>query len=287
MADMFTSANRSWRLIKASVAVINSDGELLALPLLSGVATALLMAGFVGALWGSGTFATLQQQPGPHMTADLYVWLILFYIVQYFIVYFFNTALVGAALMRLDGHDPTLRSALGLALRRIGPILGYAFISATVGMLLRLLAERLGFLGRIIEMTAGLAWTVATFLVVPVLAAEGIGPVEAIEKSAGLLKQTWGENLIGTAGMSIMFSTIVALVAVVFFGGGTMAMQAGYTTTAIVSYIFGGGIVLGTVLLAATLSAVYQAAVYDFAVTGRPPQGFDRDLIDAAFRAKR
>ena len=287
MADMFTSANRSWRLIKASVAVINSDGELLALPLLSGVATALLMAGFVGALWGSGTFATLQQQPGPHMTADLYVWLILFYIVQYFIVYFFNTALVGAALMRLDGHDPTLRSALGLALRRIGPILGYAFISATVGMLLRLLAERLGFLGRIIEMTAGLAWTVATFLVVPVLAAEGIGPVEAIEKSAGLLKQTWGENLIGTAGMSIVFSTIVALVAVVFFGGGTMAMQAGYTTTAIVSYIFGSGIVLGTVLLAATLSAVYQAAVYDFAVTGRPPQGFDRDLIDAAFRAKR
>jgi len=287
MADMFTSANRSWRLIKASVAVINSDGELLALPLLSGVATALLMAGFVGALWGSGTFATLQQQPGPHMTADLYVWLILFYIVQYFIVYFFNTALVGAALMRLDGHDPTLRSALGLALRRIGPILGYAFISATVGMLLRLLAERLGFLGRIIEMTAGLAWTVATFLVVPVLAAEGIGPVEAIEKSAGLLKQTWGENLIGTAGMSIMFSTIVALVAVVFFGGGTMAMQAGYTTTAIVSYIFGSGIVLGTVLLAATLGAVYQAAVYDFAVTGRPPQGFDRDLIDAAFRAKR
>jgi hypothetical protein len=285
MAGFVESTSRSWRLIRPSLAVINSDGELLVLPLLSGLATIVLMACFAGILWSTGTFASLQQQ-GPHMSADFYVWLVLFYIVQYFIVYFFNTALVGAALERLGGGDPTLHSALGLAVRRIGPILGYAFLSATLGMILRLVAERLGFIGRIIEASVGLAWTVATFLVVPILAAEGIGPVEAIEKSTGLLRKTWGENLIGSAGMSIVFSAISAIAAVVFIGGGMFAMRSGYVTTAVVAWIVGGAIILATILLGATLGAVYQAAVYDFAVAGRPPPGFDRDLIDGAFRPK-
>ena len=287
MAGLVESTSRSWRLIKASLAVISADGELLMLPLMSGIATAALAGAFVWLGVSSGTFAAMQAEgPGAGMSADFYVWLVLFYIVQYFILYFFNTALVGAALERLDGGDPTLGSALSLALRRIGPILGYAFLSATLGMILRLVAERLGFLGRIIETTVGLTWTVATFLVVPVLAAERIGPVEAIEKSTALLKKTWGENLIGTAGMSIVFATLTGIAAVVFIGGGMFAWQAGYQTTAIVAYIIGDAIVLATVLLAATLGAVYQAAVYDYAVAGRPPRGFDGDLIGEAFRQK-
>ena len=288
MADDFISrTGRSWRLIKASLAVISSDGELLLLPLLSGLATAALAGAFVWLGVSSGTFQAMHEQgPGAGMSVDIYVWLFVFYIVQYFVVYFFNTALVGAALQRLAGEDPTIHSALGVAVRRIGPILGYAFISATVGMILRLVAERLGFIGRIIETSVGLAWTVATFLVVPVLAAEGIGPVEAIEKSVGLLKKTWGESLIGTAGMSIVFSAITVIAAVVFIGGGSLALQAGYATLALVAFIVGGAIILATVLLAATLSAVFQAAVYDYAATGRPPQGFDRDLISEAFRQK-
>jgi hypothetical protein len=146
--------------------------SLLLLPLLSGVATAALAAAFVWLGMSTGTFQAMHEQgPGAGLSVDIYIWLFIFYIVQYFIVYFFNTALVGAALRRLAGEDPTIRSALGIAVRRIGPILGYAFISATVGMILRLVAERLGFIGRIIETSVGLAWTVATFLVVPVLAA--------------------------------------------------------------------------------------------------------------------
>ena len=102
-------------------------------------------------------------------------WLFVFYVVN-LIVFFFNTALVGAAIERLEGGDPTVASALALARSRIGAILGYAVISATVGVLLRMIAERLGIIGRFIEAGTGLAWTVTTFLVVPVLAAEGIGP---------------------------------------------------------------------------------------------------------------
>ena len=285
--DLISRTERSWRLIRASLAVISADGELLLLPLISGLATCALATAFIWLGTSSGTFQAMHEQgPASGMTADFYVWLFVFYVVQYSIVYFFNTALVGAALERLDGGDPTLRSALGVALRRIGPIVGYAFISATVGMLLRLVAERLGFIGRIIETSVGLAWTVATFLVVPVLAAEGIGPVEAIEKSVALLKKTWGESLIGTAGMGIVFTAITVVAAVVFMGGGSLALKSGFETLALVMFIVGGATILGTVLLASTLSAVFQAAIYDYAMTGRPPRGFDNDLISEAFRQK-
>ena len=53
---------------------------------------------------------------------------------------------------------------------------------------LRMISERSGNLGRIVTSLVGLAWNLATYLVVPVLVIEGVGPVEAIKRSAGLLK---------------------------------------------------------------------------------------------------
>ncbi|UUZ47783.1 DUF6159 family protein [Massilia sp. B-10] len=72
-------------------------------------------------------------------------------------------------------------------------------IAATVGVILRAIQERVGFLGRIIVGMLGVGWTIATFLVVPVLVARDKGPVDSIKDSAALLKQTWGENVIGQA----------------------------------------------------------------------------------------
>ncbi len=147
------------------------------LPLLSGVATIahLRHVRRPGASRAAPSTA-LQQQGAHELPGSFYAVLFVFYVVQYFVIIFFNTALVGAAIERLEGGDPTVASALTLARSRIGAILGYAVISATVGLLLRMIAERLGIIGRFIEAGAGLAWTVTTFLVVPVLAAEGVGP---------------------------------------------------------------------------------------------------------------
>src|ERR1043166_6989110 len=164
---------RTWRLIKASTRVLNADGELLVLPILSGIAT-LLIGGAMG--WQAMTTNTTHTGADGEViaTPELYVWLFAFYIVMYFVVIFFNTALVGAAIERLDGGDPTIRSGLALAIRRIIPILGYAVVSATVGIVLRVIGERGGLIGRLVAGAVGIAWTVATFLVVAGLAAQGI-----------------------------------------------------------------------------------------------------------------
>jgi hypothetical protein len=284
MADFISRVERSWRLIKASTAVLQDDGELLLLPVLSGTATLAVGGAFVWQAMNDGTFDAVKDGQAGALPASLYVWLFAFYLVQYFVIIFFNTALVGAALDRLEGRDPTLRSALALAFRRIGPIFGYAIASATVGILIRFIGERLGLIGRLIGAGAGLAWTVMTFLVVPVLAAEGIGPVEAIERSAGLLRKTWGENIVGSAGISLVMGFAAFVVGLAFVGGAFLlpthqAIALALMTAGAIAFI--AIMVFGT-----ALSAVYSAAVYYYAVIGEPPVDFDRDMVRGAFAPK-
>jgi hypothetical protein len=286
MSNIFAKTARSWRLIKASTAVLNSDGELLALPALSGALTLALGGAMVAIAMLTGTFDAFQRGETGAALDGIYIWLFGFYLVQYFVIVFFNTALVGAALDRLDGGDPTIASALRLALRRIVQIVGYAIVAATVGMVLRVIAERLGVLGRFIGFGADLAWTVTTFLVTPIIAAEGLGPISAVERSAELLGKSWGENLIGNAGISFAFSIAGALVAFFGMGGALMLIQGGHDAIALP--LFGGAFFLfgAIVVFASALSAVYAAAVYYYAVVGQPPQGFDRDLIRSAFAGR-
>ena len=186
MPSIFHKVARSWRLIKASTAVLNSDGELLVLPVLSGAISLALGGGMVALAMSDGTFEALRNGQSLDALNSFYIWLFAFYLVQYFVIVFFNTALVGAALERLDGGDPTIRSSLALATRRLPQVLGYAIVSATVGVLLRMLAERFGLIGKIIGAGAAIAWAVTTFLVVPVIAAEGRGPLGVIERSTEL-----------------------------------------------------------------------------------------------------
>lgn len=286
MPDMISRFTRSWQLIKASRDVLAADNALLILPVLSCCAMALLAGGFIALAMSHGVFDALRHSRSHQVPGSVYAWLFCWYIVQYFVVIFFNTALVGAAIAVLDGGRPTVGAALKLALSRIGAIVGYAIISATVGVLLQAIAVRLGFIGRLIEGAIGLAWTAATFLVVPILAAEGIGPWEAIERSTALLRKTWGENLIGNAGISLVMSMISAVVGVVGFGGGILLFQHDYPVLGVALISAAVTMLLLVILFAATLSAIYAAAVYYFAVLGKPPVEFDGDLIRGAFTRK-
>ncbi len=175
---------------------------------------------------------------------------------------------------------------LRIASARAGRILGYALIAATVGMVLRLIQERVGILGRIVVGLLGVGWTVATFMVVPVLVSRDVEPVEAVKESAGLLKKTWGESVIGKAGLGLAF--FVIYLAIVFLG-------AAGIVAAVALDNFGMGaavIVVGVVALVlaslahATLTGIYSAALYRYATTGSAGAGFDSGVLQAAFAPK-
>jgi hypothetical protein len=223
---------------------------------------------------------------GAHMTPGRVLLLFAFYLVQYSIIIFFNSALVAAALIRLRGGEPTLADGFNAAKARLPAILGYAAISATVGMILRSLQERAGFLGRWVIGLIGLAWSLATFLVVPVLINSDIGPVDAIKRSVDLLKRTWGENLIGNVGIGVVFGLLS--VGVILFGV-LLAIPAIGSQSAIAIGAVIALLVIAIMLIALVQSAlqgIYAAAIYRYAEEGATSAGFDQVLIANAFQPK-
>jgi hypothetical protein len=281
---MLTRFTRSWDLIKASGAVLRQDKELLLFPLFSAIATLMVTASFIVPLIATGAFER------PVSTGDetpYMVFLFLFYLVQYFIVFFFNSALVGAAMIRLDGGDPTVRDGLRIASSRIVQIIGYAAIAATVGLILRIIEERAGFIGRWIAGLVGLAFTVATFLTVPILVSRDIGPIDAVKESAALLKKTWGENIIGNAGLGFVFFLFylgAILIGMVFIFGVAQTANPALITLVVALVVLG---VIGIALVQSALQGVYSAALYRYATEGNAGESFPPALLGEAFRPKR
>lgn len=279
---------RSWALMKASAAVLRSDKSLLVFPLLSGLCTLLVAASFLVPV---GMAMVGQQQAGEqigrHMSAGTYLLMFCFYLVQYFVIIFFQTALTGVALMHLRGEPASVGAGFALARARLPQILGYALIAATVGLLLRMVQERLGLIGRLAAGFIGLAWTVATFLVVPVLASEGVGPVDAVKRSVELLKRSWGENLIGNGGIGVVFGLLMVLAVLLGAAliGGAVALQSAVAIVLAAVVVVLGLTLLG--LVQASLQGIYSAALYRYAEAGEASVGFDQALLQQAFAPKK
>lgn len=276
---MFDKFSRSWALVKASASVLRSDKELMLFPLVSAAATLLVLATFAIPTFALRIF---EQGFGPIGA----FWVFLFYFCQYTVIIFFNCALVGAALIRLDGGDPTLADGLNAAKSRIGAILGYAAIAATVGMLLNAMKGRdNNFIVRLIGSGLGVMWTLATFLVVPVLVSTDVGPIDALKSSVNLLKRTWGENAIGQIGIGAAFGLITFGVILVGIACTFVAAQASVGLAVAVAVLF----VIGVLLLGiyqAALSGVYSAALYQYVTRGETPAGFENVPLEQAFAAK-
>lgn len=281
---MFERISNSWTLVKASWAVLRADKELIVFPVISFVVALAVTISFIVPFALSGLFDGLASG-GQGVQATTAVVAFLFYLVQYTIIFYFNTALVGAAMIRLRGGDPTVRDGMRIAQEHFGAIVGYALIASTVGMILRWLRER-GILGQIAAGLFGLAWNVATYLVVPVLVVEGVGPIDAVKRSTQLLKKTWGEQIVGNLGIGAAFGLIflaVILLGVPFVAFAVSTQSASLMAVSITLFIL-ALIALG--LISSALSGIYTAAVYQYAADGDTAGYFDADLVKNTFRAK-
>lgn len=281
MAGRFS---RSLELARASWSVVQADKELMWFPVMSFIALVLILgsvAAPVVVLGGLGPETAAEPSPVS------WLGVLAFYVLAYFIGLFFNTALVGAAMIRLDGGNPTVGDGLRIAWSRVGRIFGYACIAATVGMFLRALEDRVGWIGTIIVKLIGVAWALATFLVVPVLVTRDIGPVDAVKESAVLLKETWGENIIGNVGLSFAFGVAYFGLLVLFGVAIGLAIQANLPAVIAALVLVGVVSFLLLATLQATMQGVYSAALYRHAThSGTQVPGFGPGLLEAAFKPK-
>ena len=276
---MFDRFSRSWGLVKASAAVLRSDKELMLFPVISTLATLVVLATFA-----IPTFALRLFDNGFSVFGA--AWGFAFYFCQYTVIIFFNCALVGAAMIRLEGGDPTLSDGLRAARAKLPAILGYAAIAATVGVLLQGLKNRdNNFLVRLVGSGLGVAWTLATFLVVPVLVTQDVGPIEALKRSIALLRKTWGENAIGNVGIGAAFGLITFAVVV----AGALLAYAAFQVSVMLAVAVVVLFVVGVLLLGvyqAALSGIYSAALYRYATQGQPPAAFQGAQLEQAFAPK-
>lgn len=278
--------SNSWNMMKASATVLKLDPELLIFPLLSGIATVLVTATFVVpfALIGEG-FGALENS-GENVGYLGYAVGFLYYLVLYSLIFFFNTALVATTMIRLDGGDPTVSDGLNLAFKKLGTVLEYAAIAATVGMLLRALEERAGFIGRIIIGLIGLSWTLATFLTVPVLVTKDVSAIDAVKESASVFKRTWGEQVVANAGIG--FATFIIFLLMGLVAVPLIILTASISEVLVIPLIlsFAGGFLL-LILVSSALKGIYSAALYRYATTGDAGEHFSAQMMEEAFREKR
>ncbi len=256
-----------WALTKTSLRVLRKDKELLVFPLLSGLVLILLLAGFIGGMFVAFGFDALF---GGASTWLFVVVMVVYYVLAFFVSFFFNAAVVGAATIRLNGGDPTLGDGLRIARENVGRIFLWAVFAGTVAMILRAIQQRLGFLGKILIGLVGIAWSLATYFVVPVLIYEQLGPWAAVKRSAHLFKTTWGETLVGGFSMGAIFVLLGLAGILIVVAGAIVGGIAGLLVGLVVAVVY--WIVLG--LIASAASSILIAALYRYATTGKVAEDF-------------
>lgn len=265
---------RSIALLENTWQVLTMDKELLLFPVMSGLVTILIVLTFILPVLFMGFMGEISWF-GP------VVWILvlfLFYFVSYAVVIFFNTGLIACAAIRFSGGDPAVRDGIRFALAHLGRILSWAVVAATVGLILNLFSRRSGLIGKLIIALIGVIWSLATFLVIPVMVFEEKGVFEAIQGSWNLLKKTWGENIIVNFGLGILFIPPILLMVATIFSvmTGNLSLVMVLLALTIITFTVAG-------ILHATLQGIFIAALYLFATTGKVPQYMRSDLVRAAF----
>ena len=269
---------RTFELAKSSWRVLQHDRELLVLPVLSFVVSAMVLVPLLVVAFaytdGTTTNAAGEESADPAMIAIFVVAALAINVVSVF----FNGALVAGAHQRFTGGDPTIGSALSKAARHLPGLVGWALLTATVGLILQALRERAGFLARFVIGLVGAAWDVATFLVVPAVIIDDNGAIEGLKRSASLLRQTWGENIAARVGFGLL--GLVLVIPGVVLGGLAVAVGGPVLIAGILVAV--GWIALVVVVITA-LSAIFQTALYMYATTGSMPTGFETTDLRQTF----
>jgi hypothetical protein len=287
---MFGRFRNSWELVKESWAVLQSQKELVVFPIASLIGVVIVSIGFFVPMLGAGLFDQATRNGRSGMGIATFIVLFLFYVVIYTVIIFANSALVGAVMIKLKGGTPTLSDGIAVARQRLGVIVGYAIIAATVGMILQALSSSarsnknlvVAIISSIVISLVGMAWNLATFLAVPVLVVEDVGPIEAIKRSAALLRQTWGEQVIGNAGIGMVFGLLTF--GVILLGGLLVGLFASISSAlAILAVILLIVAVAAISVVGSTLSIIYRSALYRYAAEGKV-ELFQPELIQGAFR---
>jgi hypothetical protein len=279
IANGFALAGSSWQ-------VLRRDKQLVVFPIVSGVATLLVLASFaVPFLLHPQWLDFLQKHDVKAVPWWAWVVTFAFYFCSYFVVIFCNSALVSCAIIRFNGGEPTIADGFNAAFARLPQIAAWALVSATVGVLLKVIENVNEKVGEIVSAILGTVWSVMTYFVVPVLVVERADPVKAVRRSARLLRKTWGEALVGHMGigLALFLLNIPGILAIVL---GAVLLAGGLWPVGVALVVVGALYLLCLIPISAAMDTIFLAAMYQYAAEGTVPGRFDSYRLKSAFRTK-
>jgi Family of unknown function (DUF6159) len=265
---------QGWELTKTSWAVLRSDRSLAVFPVLAGMTALLLGAAFGFPAWA--LFDHDQNVVGVILAAiGLYA--------LTFAGVFFNVALAAAAAQVLDGEDATVAGGVAVARRRLGPIAGWAAMVASVNVVVRGLQERAGPLGDLLLGGIAVAWSLVTFLAVPVLALEGTGPIETLKRSARIFRERWGEQVTGQFSIGAIVFLAALVPAAILFLIGLAVGSVGMGVLVALAVL----ILIVAAIVSTALSQIFAVALYRYAVGKGATGAFTEEELAASVRPRR
>ena len=279
-------------LSKQSWGALRQNRQLIVFPILSGIVMTIVSilflipaAGLVQTILDTGAVTQAQVWPGIGL-------LFLYYLIASIVVIFSNAALVGANKRLLEGQSASVGDGLRIAFSHFGTIVKYALITATVGVLVRLIIRFgdksdnivVALLSLVVGGALAAAWGLAVFFAIPVMVFEDLNVRDSLKRSVDIFKQTWGEGFTGDVvigGLSCLVYLAIFLV-----GGGLAAV--GVMNGISVLFIFGMlVIVLGITvvnLLYGAVNGIFQTSLYHYAITGDAGPFINTELAKAAFQ---
>jgi len=284
----FDRMSAGFELAQSSWQVLRQSKQLIVFPILSGLGCLLVLASFALPFLAHPQWLDFLDPPaGQAMQVPVWSYAILFayYFCTYFVIVFFNAALVSCALMSFHGEESTLGDGLRAAGLRLPQILAWALVSATVGVLLKVLESAHERVGEIVSFLLGTAWTIMTFFVVPVLVVEKVGPFDAVGRSMSILRKTWGEGLVGGMGIRF-FLFLLGIPGIVLAILGFMALAQAPAVGALL-LVLAGLYYLGLLAVGSALDGIFLTALYQYAAFNQVPAAFDRGVLAHAFERKR
>ena len=308
MSRLSEKFNRSWKLLASSFQVIGRQSKLLLFPLVTFVCTVVIVLFFIAPAallptghalsqpehWEAAVHRLVELDPAggttrhASLTGVGYAYVAVLYLTSMFLATFFNVAFYNEIIKALAGGQVSLRAGLRFACSRLRAILLWSLFAGAVGLIIKTLEERFGWVGRWVMRLVGMVWSVASVFVIPIIVREeSANPFTLLRTSATTLKKTWGESLIGYVGITVG-SWIVMLGSVIFLvGAGLLSLwldHPGFIIAAaclwlVAMFVYG--------YLIGVASHIYRGALYVYASEGVVPAPYTAELMDAAWKVKK
>jgi hypothetical protein len=273
-------------IVRESWALLKQDKEIMWFPVLSAIVSIIafvIMAGVVYFILLQGNMGNLEQVSKEGTDAFSYAVLFVYYLVMFFILNFFQAGIYIIAHGRFNGQDLSFRDGMNGAIANAGKIFAWSFISATVGVILRIIADRSRLIGKIVVFFLGAAWGILTYFSLISLVIGKTTVQNSFKDSASVIRKTWGETIIINLSVGFFFSLLVFLGLALGIGIVVLIQNLFVGLAVLVLFII---YAIFLTIISSALDSIFKLALYEYATTGKVPAGFSPELIQNAVRGR-